>query len=64
MEEARPTIVVTGISGNLGLRLLPQLAGFQVIGIDLIPPETDRLAQFISMDLGQRRILPGVVSCF
>ncbi len=53
MEEARPTIVVTGISGNLGLRLLPHLAGFQVIGIDLKPPETDRLAQFISMDLGK-----------
>ncbi len=53
MEEVRPTIVVTGISGNLGLRLLPQLAGFQVIGIDLVPPKTERRVQFVSMDLGK-----------
>jgi nucleoside-diphosphate-sugar epimerase len=53
MEEVRPTVVVTGISGNLGLRLLPQLAGFQVIGIDLVPPNTERRVQFVSMDLGK-----------
>ncbi len=53
MEEVRPSVVVTGISGNLGLRLLPQLAGFQVIGIDLKPPETERRVRFVSMDLGK-----------
>jgi nucleoside-diphosphate-sugar epimerase len=53
MEEVRPTVVVTGISGNLGLRLLPQLAGFQVIGIDLVPPKTERRVQFVPMDLGK-----------
>ena len=53
MEELRPTVVVTGISGNLGLRLLPQLAGFQVIGIDLNPPKTERPVQFVAMDLGK-----------
>jgi nucleoside-diphosphate-sugar epimerase len=53
MEEVRPTVVVTGISGNLGLRLLPQLAGFQVIGIDLNPPKTERRVQFVPMDLGK-----------
>jgi nucleoside-diphosphate-sugar epimerase len=53
MEEVRPTVVVTGVSGNLGLRLLPQLAGFQVIGIDLLPPKTERRVQFVPMDLGK-----------
>jgi nucleoside-diphosphate-sugar epimerase len=53
MEEARPTIIVTGISGNLGMRLLPRLEGFQVIGIDLNPPKPGRLARFVSMDLGK-----------
>ncbi|HEY1464909.1 MAG TPA: NAD-dependent epimerase/dehydratase family protein, partial [Terriglobales bacterium] len=53
MEEVRPTVVVTGISGNLGLRLLPQLAGYQVIGIDLVPPKTERRVQFVPMDLGK-----------
>jgi nucleoside-diphosphate-sugar epimerase len=53
MEEVRPTVVVTGISGNLGLRLLPLLAGFQVVGIDLNPPKTDRRVQFVPMDLGK-----------
>jgi nucleoside-diphosphate-sugar epimerase len=53
MDEVRPTVVVTGISGNLGLRLLPQLAGFRVIGIDLQPPKTERRVQFVAMDLGK-----------
>jgi len=53
MDEAKPTVVVTGISGNLGLRLLAQLAGFQVIGIDLKPPVTERRVQFVPLDLGK-----------
>jgi nucleoside-diphosphate-sugar epimerase len=53
MEEVRPTVVVTGISGNLGLRLLPQLAGFQIIGIELSPPKTERRVRFVPMDLGK-----------
>jgi nucleoside-diphosphate-sugar epimerase len=53
MEEVRPTVVVTGISGNLGLRLLPLLAGFQIIGIDLNPPKTERRVRFVPMDLGK-----------
>jgi nucleoside-diphosphate-sugar epimerase len=53
MEEVRPTVVVTGISGNLGLRLLSQLAGFQIIGIDLNPPKTERRVRFVAMDLGK-----------
>jgi nucleoside-diphosphate-sugar epimerase len=52
MGDAKPTVVVTGISGNLGTRLLPQLAGFNVIGLDVAAPATDLPLQFERMDLG------------
>ena len=29
------TVLVTGIAGNLGTRLLPMLSEFRVIGVDL-----------------------------
>ncbi len=53
MSGTKPTVVVTGIAGNLGQRLLPQLADFQVIGIDLKPPTGNFAGQFVSMDLGE-----------
>ncbi len=53
MDSSQPTVVITGISGNLGLRLLPQLAGFSVIGIDINPPKTDAPLRFVRMDLGR-----------
>ena len=53
MGDPKPTVVVTGISGNLGTRLLPQLAEFDVIGIDLAPPTTDLPLRFERMDLGE-----------
>lgn len=37
MNDPRPTILVTGISGNLGRRLLPFLSEFNVVGLDLAP---------------------------
>lgn len=37
MSDSRPVILVTGISGNLGRRLLPFLDGFRIIGVDLSP---------------------------
>ena len=52
MAEALPSVLVTGISGNLGRRLLPMLSGFRVVGVDLRPPETDTPIQFVPMDLG------------
>jgi nucleoside-diphosphate-sugar epimerase len=52
MGNAKPTLVVTGISGNLGARLLPLLADFQVLGIDLKPPAAGSELRFVSMDLG------------
>ena len=52
MQPGKPIVVVTGISGNLGQRLLPLLDGFSVIGVDMRPPKTDRPLQFEQMDLG------------
>jgi nucleoside-diphosphate-sugar epimerase len=48
----KPAVVITGISGNLGLRLLPLLGSFSVIGVDVNPPRTDLPVQFEPMDLG------------
>ncbi len=53
METAKPVVVVTGISGNLGLRLLPMLREFDVIGVDFRPPQTDYPLRFEQMDLGE-----------
>jgi nucleoside-diphosphate-sugar epimerase len=50
---AKPVVVVTGVSGNLGSRLLPLLGSYSVIGVDVSPPRTDVELQFESMDLGQ-----------
>lgn len=49
----KPVVVVTGIAGNLGSRLLPLLKGFSVIGVDVSPPQTDSPLQFERMDLGE-----------
>ena len=41
MDTAKPTVVVTGVSGNLGQRLLLQLADYyKVVGIDVTPPDS------------------------
>ena len=50
---AKPVVVVTGVSGNLGTRLLPLLGSYSVIGVDVSPPRTDSELQFESLDLGQ-----------
>lgn len=52
MGEEKPIIVVTGIAGNLGLRVLPQLDDYQIIGVDLNPPQTSHPLRFERMDLG------------
>ena len=52
MNSSKPTVVVTGVSGNLGVRLLPHLADYSVIGIDIAPPKTEQPIRFIRMDLG------------
>lgn len=49
----KPVVVVTGVSGNLGSRLLPMLGSFSVIGVDVHPPQTASELQFESLDLGE-----------
>ena len=51
MSSDRPRVLVTGISGNLGLRLLAQLTDFDVIGVDMVPPRTDVPLRFERIDL-------------
>src|ERR1039457_306987 len=53
MNTAKPTIVVTGVSGNLGQRLLPQLSDFKVVGIDVTPPTHSPVDRFVALDLGR-----------
>ncbi len=52
MANDKPVVVVTGIAGNLGSRLLPLLGDFSVIGVDVSPPQTDLPLQFERLDLG------------
>jgi nucleoside-diphosphate-sugar epimerase len=57
MDEASQseagTVLVTGVSGNLGARVLLQLADSRVVGVDLYaPPCSADLARFESIDLG------------
>src|SRR5215471_2027229 len=55
-EALKQTILVTGVSGNLGLRLLDLLRGYKVIGVDLTPPQSPApLAHFERVDLGEER---------
>ncbi|HEX8798280.1 MAG TPA: NAD-dependent epimerase/dehydratase family protein, partial [Terriglobales bacterium] len=52
MTQANLTVLVTGISGNLGTRLLPMLSGFRVIGVDLRSAEFQHPVEFHAMNLG------------
>ncbi len=52
MDDAKPTVVVTGISGNLGQRLAPMLTDFTVVGIDVTPPAAT-IHRFIPLDLAK-----------
>src|SRR5215475_6936198 len=51
MATAKPTILITGISGNLGRRLLQQLSGYSVVGVDITPP-AEAVDRFVPLDLG------------
>ena len=54
METAKPTILVTGVSGNLGRRLLKQLSAYTVVGVDLTPTtDSDPVDRFVPLDLGR-----------
>jgi nucleoside-diphosphate-sugar epimerase len=47
------TVLVTGVSGNLGTRLLPLLGDYRVVGVDMRPPDGVSLARFEQLDLGR-----------
>src|SRR5260370_2950069 len=51
--DTKPTVIITGVSGNLGQRLLPQLSDYPVVGIDITPPTHSPVDRFIPLDLGQ-----------
>ena len=53
MNPAKPTVIVTGVSGNLGQRLLPHLTDFTVVGIDVVPPAGAHVDRFVPLDLGR-----------
>lgn len=53
MEGERQSIIVTGISGNLGQRVLPFLGRFNVIGLDMRPPQGAMPDHFEAIDLGR-----------
>ncbi|ABF41248.1 NAD-dependent epimerase/dehydratase [Candidatus Koribacter versatilis Ellin345] len=50
--STRPAVIVTGVAGNLGRRLLLQLGDFDVTGVDVRAPEGASLGRFEQMDLG------------
>jgi nucleoside-diphosphate-sugar epimerase len=52
MDTAKPTILVTGVSGNLGQRLIPQLSDYKVVGVDIVPPTQSPVDRFVPLDLG------------
>jgi len=52
MASTKPSLLVTGIGGSLGTRLLPLLEGFHVIGMDIHPPPQGSF-EFEQIDLGQ-----------
>lgn len=54
MNLGRRTVLVTGVSGNLGVRLLPFLSDFNVVGVDVRPPAVSASpVEFHSIDLGR-----------
>lgn len=54
MNAVRPAILVTGVSGNLGSRLVPLLSeAHDVIGVDIRPPQQCKVTRFEAVDLGK-----------
>jgi nucleoside-diphosphate-sugar epimerase len=51
MDTAKPTILVTGVSGNLGQRLVPMLSDYNVVGVDISPPTHCPVDRFVPLDL-------------
>ncbi|MBZ5646885.1 MAG: NAD-dependent epimerase/dehydratase family protein [Acidobacteriia bacterium] len=62
MSDAPQTVLITGVAGNLGLRLLRELLDFQVIGLDKARPGADLPLRFESIDLGEEASCGQMVS--
>src|ERR1700726_392461 len=52
MDTAKPTILVTGVSGNLGQRLVPMVSDYRVVRLDITPPTHCQVDRFVPLDLG------------
>jgi len=57
--STRPAVIVTGVAGNLGRRLLLQLDDFNVIGVDLRVP--DGAGHFEQIDFGAEASCPQLI---
>ena len=53
MADSRPAVIVTGVSSDLAAHILPFLAEYEVIGLDLEPPTVNSLRQFVAFDLSK-----------
>src|SRR3954466_9579754 len=60
------SIAITGASGNLGLRLLPLLAGKRILALDVRSPQGEDLPEhaFVSLDLGREGSCNRMVELF
>src|SRR3954470_24536562 len=59
------SVLITGVSGNLGARVLLQLSGFRVVGADLYAPTAAfQLSRFESIDLGDEASCDQLVRIF
>ena len=56
------TVLVTGVAGNLGTRLLPHLAGYDIVGVDFVEPRAGSPMRFERMDLGHEASCADLVS--
>ncbi|HEY6274096.1 MAG TPA: NAD-dependent epimerase/dehydratase family protein [Terriglobales bacterium] len=53
---AKPTVLITGVSGKVGSHLLSQLEDYQVIGVDVqAPAAADAMFRFETIDLAEER---------
>jgi nucleoside-diphosphate-sugar epimerase len=52
MSTVKPTVLITGVAGGGGARLLPHLVDFSVVGLDMVPPQVESSLRFERVDLG------------
>ncbi|HET6844975.1 MAG TPA: NAD-dependent epimerase/dehydratase family protein [Candidatus Angelobacter sp.] len=60
----KPSVLVTGVSGSLGLRLLEQLQDYHVIGVGPHEPSHRNLAAFQKLDLAEERSCDDLLAIF